>query len=51
MCRLANVLLKGGQVLYKGPAVRWKRESCGTTVCVRDAFYNVRSFNTTLANF
>ncbi|KAF8914223.1 hypothetical protein CPB84DRAFT_1758748 [Gymnopilus junonius] len=36
-----SVILKSGQVLYKGPALRWKRESCGTTVCVRDAFYNL----------
>ncbi|PPQ70442.1 hypothetical protein CVT26_013936 [Gymnopilus dilepis] len=36
-----SIIVKGGQILYKGPAVRWKRESCGTTVCVRDAFYNL----------
>ena len=32
---------KGGKKLYYGPAVRWRRERPGTTVCVRDAFYNV----------
>lgn len=29
--------------MYNGTAVRWRRESPGTVVCVRDAFYNVRS--------
>ncbi|PPQ78227.1 hypothetical protein CVT25_015546 [Psilocybe cyanescens] len=32
---------KGGEILYKGPAVRWKRESPGTVVCIRDIFYNL----------
>ncbi|KDR84002.1 hypothetical protein GALMADRAFT_236565 [Galerina marginata CBS 339.88] len=36
-----SVILKGDQILYRGPAVRWKRESPGTTVCIRDAFYNL----------
>lgn len=27
--------------MYNGTAVRWRRESPGTVVCVRDAFYNV----------
>ncbi len=33
---------QGGSTLYVGPAVRWQRESSGTAVCIRDAFYNVR---------
>ncbi|TFK68180.1 hypothetical protein BDN72DRAFT_898304 [Pluteus cervinus] len=36
-----SVISKGGKALYNGPAVRWKRESPGTTVCIRDAFYNL----------
>ncbi|THV08271.1 hypothetical protein K435DRAFT_707960 [Dendrothele bispora CBS 962.96] len=36
-----SIILKEGQTLYSGPAVRWRRESQGTTVCVRDAFYNL----------
>lgn len=32
---------QGGQSLYNGPAIRWRRESPGTVVCIRDAFYNV----------
>lgn len=28
-------------MLYQGEAVRWRRESPGTVVCVRDAFFNV----------
>ncbi|KAE9409939.1 hypothetical protein BT96DRAFT_984267 [Gymnopus androsaceus JB14] len=36
-----SIILKDGQVLYTGPAVRWRRESHGTTVSVRDAFYNL----------
>ncbi|KAK7470351.1 DNA mismatch repair protein [Stygiomarasmius scandens] len=36
-----SIILKEGQTLYSGPAVRWRRESHGTTVCVRDAFYNL----------
>ncbi|KAF8204753.1 hypothetical protein BJ912DRAFT_939222 [Pholiota molesta] len=33
--------LNGGKTLYVGPAVRWQRESPGTAVCVKDAFYNL----------
>lgn len=33
--------LQGGKHLYYGPAIRFRRESPGTAVCVRDAFYNV----------
>lgn len=36
-----SVIVKGSKPLYNGPAVRWRRESPGTTVCVRDAFYNL----------
>ncbi|KAJ7682423.1 hypothetical protein DFH06DRAFT_1161036 [Mycena polygramma] len=36
-----SVILKGSKTLYNGPAVRWRRESSGTTVCIRDAFYNL----------
>lgn len=37
-----SIILRGTQSLYSGPSIRWKREMQGTTVCVRDAFYNVR---------
>lgn len=36
--------VQGGEKLYFGPAVRWLRERAGTTVSVKDAFYNVRDF-------
>ncbi|KAF9057913.1 hypothetical protein BJ165DRAFT_1379790 [Panaeolus papilionaceus] len=36
-----SVILKGGNLLYHGEAVRWKRESHGTVVCLRDIFYNL----------
>ncbi|KAK7062063.1 mismatch repair-related protein [Favolaschia claudopus] len=36
-----SVIVKGSTTLYTGPAVRWRRESPGTTVCIRDAFYNL----------
>ncbi|KAH9948429.1 hypothetical protein B0H21DRAFT_244966 [Amylocystis lapponica] len=36
-----SVILRGGAELYSGPSVRWRRESPGTVVCVRDAFYNL----------
>ncbi|OAX44046.1 hypothetical protein K503DRAFT_730324 [Rhizopogon vinicolor AM-OR11-026] len=35
------VILKGGKSLYSGPSIRWRRESAGTVVCVRDAFFNL----------
>ncbi|KAJ3532141.1 hypothetical protein NMY22_g7868 [Coprinellus aureogranulatus] len=35
------VIVKGGKRLYFGPAVRWRRETPGTTVCIRDAFFNL----------
>ncbi|CCL98575.1 uncharacterized protein FIBRA_00576 [Fibroporia radiculosa] len=37
-----SVILKGRAVLYNGPSVRWRRDTPGTVVFVRDAFYNVR---------
>ncbi|KAI1796165.1 hypothetical protein LXA43DRAFT_988663 [Ganoderma leucocontextum] len=36
-----SIILKGEQTLYTGPSVRWRRESPGTVVSVRDAFYNL----------
>ncbi|KAJ7044715.1 hypothetical protein C8F04DRAFT_1069288 [Mycena alexandri] len=36
-----SVIVKGSKTLYNGPAIRWRRESPGTTVCIRDAFYNL----------
>ncbi|KAM5535475.1 hypothetical protein V8D89_010812, partial [Ganoderma adspersum] len=36
-----SVIMKGEQTLYTGPSVRWRRESPGTVVSVRDAFYNL----------
>ncbi|KAI0353061.1 hypothetical protein OH77DRAFT_1554698 [Trametes cingulata] len=36
-----SVLLKAGRTLYAGPSIRWRRESSGTVVSVRDAFYNL----------
>ncbi|KAI6047536.1 hypothetical protein EDC04DRAFT_2876534 [Pisolithus marmoratus] len=36
-----SIIMKGGQMLYTGPSVRWRRESAGTAVSVRDAFFNL----------
>ncbi|OJT05361.1 DNA mismatch repair protein MutL [Trametes pubescens] len=36
-----SVILKGGQLLYAGPSIRWRRESPGTVVSIRDAFHNL----------
>ncbi|TFY50887.1 hypothetical protein EVG20_g11272, partial [Dentipellis fragilis] len=36
-----STILKNGQRLYEGPAVRWRRETAGTVVCLRDVFYNL----------
>ncbi|KAL1685730.1 hypothetical protein GGG16DRAFT_65728 [Schizophyllum commune] len=36
-----SIILKDKKTLYNGPAVRWRRETPGTVVCVRDAFYNL----------
>ncbi|KAF5333492.1 hypothetical protein D9611_002521 [Ephemerocybe angulata] len=36
-----SVIVKGGKRLYLGPSIRWRRETPGTVVCVRDAFYNL----------
>ncbi|KZT71436.1 hypothetical protein DAEQUDRAFT_666030 [Daedalea quercina L-15889] len=36
-----SVILKEGKTLYHGRSLRWRRESPGTVVSVRDAFYNL----------
>ncbi|KAL4243882.1 DNA mismatch repair MutL/HexB family protein [Abortiporus biennis] len=36
-----SIILKGGDNLYSGSSLRWRRDSPGTTVCIRDAFYNL----------
>ncbi|TFK55613.1 hypothetical protein OE88DRAFT_1766037 [Heliocybe sulcata] len=36
-----QIILKGGKCLYNGAAVRWRRQTSGTVVCIRDAFYNL----------
>lgn len=36
-----SVILKGGKPLYSGPSIRWRRETAGTVVCVRDAFFSL----------
>ncbi|KAJ3975254.1 hypothetical protein EV361DRAFT_889995 [Lentinula raphanica] len=36
-----SIILRDGKTLYTGSAVRWQRDTPGTTVCVRDAFYNL----------
>ncbi|KAG1783040.1 hypothetical protein EV702DRAFT_996112 [Suillus placidus] len=36
-----SVILKGGKSLYSGPSIRWRRETAGTVVCVRDAFFSL----------
>ncbi|KEP54327.1 putative DNA mismatch repair protein [Rhizoctonia solani 123E] len=36
-----SVILKGGEQLYLGPSVRWRRERAGTTAVCRDVFFNV----------
>ncbi|OCH95920.1 hypothetical protein OBBRIDRAFT_766580 [Obba rivulosa] len=36
-----SIIMKDGKTLYNGPSIRWRRESPGTVVCVRDAFYNL----------
>lgn len=36
-----SIIVKGGKTLYTGPAVRWRRETQGTVICIRDAFYNL----------
>ncbi|KAI0772145.1 hypothetical protein BD413DRAFT_678644, partial [Trametes elegans] len=35
------VILKGGKTLYLGPSIHWRKQSPGTVVSVRDAFYNL----------
>ena len=34
-------LFQGGKSLYIGPSIRWRRESPGTVVSIRDAFFSV----------
>lgn len=36
-----QLVLQGGKPLYSGPSIRWRRETAGTVVCVRDAFFSV----------
>ncbi|KAJ8597377.1 hypothetical protein M405DRAFT_755983 [Rhizopogon salebrosus TDB-379] len=36
-----SIILKGGKLLYSGPSIRWRRESAGTVVCVREAFFSL----------
>lgn len=36
---------QGSKQIYSGAALRWRREKPGTTVCIRDAFYNVCVFD------
>ncbi|KAG9015538.1 DNA mismatch repair protein [Tulasnella sp. JGI-2019a] len=36
-----SVIAKGGEQVYYGPAVRWRRTKPGTVVSIRDAFYNL----------
>lgn len=36
-----SIILKKGQCLYNGPSLRWRRETPGTVVYIRDAFFNL----------
>ncbi|EJD01597.1 uncharacterized protein FOMMEDRAFT_148054 [Fomitiporia mediterranea MF3/22] len=36
-----SVILKGGEKLYEGPSLRWRRERAGTTVSIRDVFFSL----------
>ncbi|KAG9317349.1 hypothetical protein JVU11DRAFT_1548 [Chiua virens] len=36
-----SVIVKAGKSLYAGPSIRWRRESPGTVVSIRDAFFNL----------
>jgi DNA mismatch repair protein MLH3 len=36
-----SIILKGGKCLYNGPSVRWRRETPGTVLYIRDAFFNL----------
>jgi hypothetical protein len=38
----SRCVFQGGQKVHYGPAVRWRRETPGTVVSIRDAFFNVR---------
>ena len=35
---------QGGETIYNGQSLRWRRESPGTVVFVRDVFFNVQLF-------
>lgn len=37
---MAQLVLQGGKSLYSGPSIRWRRETPGSVVCVRDAFFS-----------
>jgi len=36
-----SIVVKGGDKIYAGPSLRWRRERPGTIVNIKDAFYNV----------
>ncbi|TDL29827.1 hypothetical protein BD410DRAFT_811341 [Rickenella mellea] len=36
-----SIIFKGGEKLYYGPSIRWRRESPGTAVSIRDTFFNL----------
>lgn len=36
-----TTIVKGRECLYEGSSARWSRNTPGTVVCVRDAFYNL----------
>ncbi|KAG8218529.1 hypothetical protein J3R82DRAFT_4168 [Butyriboletus roseoflavus] len=36
-----SVIVKAGKSLYIGPSIRWRRESPGTVVSIRDAFFSL----------
>ncbi|KIJ69942.1 hypothetical protein HYDPIDRAFT_23098 [Hydnomerulius pinastri MD-312] len=36
-----SVIIKATKNLYAGPSIRWRRESAGTVVSVRDAFFSL----------
>ncbi|KAI9574792.1 hypothetical protein HD554DRAFT_2050106 [Boletus coccyginus] len=36
-----TIIVKDGKSLYIGPSIRWRRESSGTVVSIRDAFFSL----------
>ncbi|KAL9713123.1 DNA mismatch repair protein [Leucoagaricus gongylophorus] len=36
-----SIIKKADQLLFKGEATRWRRETPGTVVCVKDVFFNL----------